>query len=119
VRRRCFGEGGLFSYLGTRDGAEAVRRAAAGDPTARAALEAMAYQIAKAVAEMAAVLLGRVDAVLVTGGMAHAEALVADLRRRVGWIAPVVLHPGEDELQALAEGALRALAGAEPVLAYG
>jgi butyrate kinase len=79
----------------------------------------MAYQIAKAVAEMAAVLRGKVDAVLLTGGMAHAPWLVNEVRSRVAWVAPVEVYPGEDELLALAEGAWRVLSGEEPVRSYG
>jgi butyrate kinase len=119
LRRRLFGDGGLFSYLGTRDVAEALQRAAAGDAQAGLVLEAMTYQVAKALAEMAAVLEGRLDAVLLTGGMAHAQAIVEAIRRRVTWIGPVLAYPGEDELRALAEGALRVLAGEEPALCYG
>jgi butyrate kinase len=119
VRRRLLGSGGLFSYLGTRDLGAALRRAEAGDDAARAALEAMAYQAAKAVAGMAAALLGRVAAVLLTGGMVRAAPFAEDLRGRVEWIAPVAVYPGEDELLALAEGAERVLAGEEPARVYG
>lgn len=119
VRRRLFGEGGLWSHLGTRDLGEALTRASSGDERARLVLEAMAYQIAKAVADMAAALRGKVDAVLLTGGMAHAPWLVAEVRSRVAWIAPVEVYPGEDELLALAEGAWRVLSGEEPARDYG
>ena len=69
----------------------------------------MAYQIAKEIGAMAAVLHGRVDALLFTGGMAHSERLVSRLSEYVSWIAPVTVYPGEDELQALTEGVLRVL----------
>jgi len=118
VKKRIFGDGGLYSYLGTRDVREAAERAQRGDEKARSVLDAMAYQVAKAVGEMATVLLGRVDAVLLTGGAAHVEALVAAVRPRVAWIAPVVLYPGEDELLALAEGARRVLRGEERAKRY-
>jgi butyrate kinase len=114
VRRRLFGDGGLFSHLGTRDAREAVARAAAGDATAVLVVEAMAYQVAKSIGAMAVALEGRVDAVLLTGGMAHQAGVVEPIRRRVEWIAPVVTLPGEDELGALAGGALRVLSGEEP-----
>jgi len=65
------------------------------------------------------VLMGRVDALLITGGMAHSSRLVAAVRAAVGWIAPVTVYPGEDELQALAEGVLRVLRGEEPAREYG
>jgi butyrate kinase len=69
----------------------------------------MVYQIAKDIGAMATVLNGRLDAILLTGGMAHSQKLVDRLRPAIQWIAPVVVYPGEDELQALAEGALRVL----------
>ena len=119
LRRRLFGEGGLYSYLGTRDVREAAEQAARGDATAALVLDAMAYQIAKAVGEMAVALSGEVDAILLTGGAAHAGALVAAIRRRVEWIAPVFVYPGEDELAALAEGARRVLTGEEQPRRYG
>jgi len=111
--RHVFGDGGLFAYLGTRDLMEVERRMDGGDTQAAAVFEAMAYQIGKETGAMAAVLEGKVDAVLVTGGMAHSERLVAQLRGYVEWIAPVVVYPGEDELRALAEGVFRVLDGEE------
>jgi len=78
----------------------------------------MAYQVSKAVGELATVLEGKVDAVLLTGGAAHREALVDAIRRRVQWIAPVFVYPGEDELLALAEGAQRVVAGEERAKTY-
>ncbi len=118
VRRRLFGDGGLFSLLGTRDAREAVARAAGGDAAAALAVEAMCLQVAKSVGALAAALGGRVDAVILTGGMAHDPAVVEPVRRRVEWIAPVVVLPGEDELQALVDGALRVLSGEEAARAY-
>jgi butyrate kinase len=111
--RHVFGDGGLFAYLGTRDLMEVERRMDAGDAQAAAVFEAMAYQIGKEVGAMAAALEGEVDAVLVTGGMAHSERLVERLRGYVKWIAPVAVYPGEDELRALAEGVFRVLDGEE------
>jgi len=119
VKKRLFGDGGLYSYLGTRDVREASERAEQGDREARAVLDAMGYQVAKAVGEMAVVLRGRVDAVLLTGGAAHVKALVDAIEPRVAWIAPVVLYPGEDELLALAEGARRVVTGEERPKRYG
>ena len=133
--RHVFGDGGLFAYLGTRDLQEVERRIASGqgglgkagaefgnsgagvpetgDAKAAAIFEAMIYQIAKEAGAMAAVLEGKVDAVLVTGGMAHSERAVNRLRAFVQWIAPVAVFPGEDEFQALAEGVFRVLDGEE------
>jgi butyrate kinase len=111
--RKVFGEGGLFAYLGTRDLEEIEHRIDAGDKKAAAVYEAMIYQIAKETGAMAAVLEGRVDALLLTGGMAHSERLVGKLRKYIEWIAPITVYPGEDELQALAEGVFRVLKGEE------
>lgn len=111
--RMVFGEGGLFAYLGTRDLQEVERRIDAGDAQAHAVFEAMIYQIAKEIGAMAAVLQGKMDALLFTGGMTHSERLVRGLRSFVDWIAPVAVYPGEDELLALAEGAFRVLDGEE------
>ena len=111
--RMIFGEGGLFAYLGTRDLKEVERRIDGGDTKAAAVYEAMIYQVAKEIGAMAAVLEGRVDALLLTGGMAHSNRLVSRLQKYIEWIGPVKVHPGEDELQALAEGVFRVLAGEE------
>ena len=89
------------------------RRIEAGDSHAALIFDAMVYQTAKDIGAMATVLKGRVDAVLLTGGMAHSEKLVPKLREAIEWIAPVTVYPGEDELQALAEGAMRVLCGEE------
>src|SRR5215472_7953188 len=93
--RKVFGEGGLFAYLGTRDLKEVERRIDRGDQQAAVIYEAMIYQIAKEAGAMAAVLQGRVDAVLLTGGMAFSPRFVASLRAYLGWIGPIVVYPGE------------------------
>ncbi len=111
--RHVFGDGGLYAYLGTRDLKDVERRMDAGDREAAAVFEAMIYQIGKEAGAMAAVLEGKVDAVLVTGGMAHSDRVVARLRGHVDWIAPVKVYPGEDELRALADGVFRLLDGEE------
>ena len=113
VDRHLFGDGGLFAWLGTRDLMEVERRIEAGDARAAAVFEAMVYQIAKETGAMAAVLHGKVDAVLLTGGMAHSAPVLAQLRPQIEWIAPVTVYPGEDELRALAEGVFRVLDGEE------
>lgn len=109
VETLLFREGGLYSYLGTKDLVEVERRIDGGDQEASKVFAAMAYQIAKEIGAMAAALRGNVYAVLLTGGMAHSDRLTAALHEYASWIAPVVRYPGEDELQALAEGALRVL----------
>jgi butyrate kinase len=111
--RHVFGDGGMFAYLGTRDLMEVEQRMDAGDAEAAAVFEAMIYQTGKETGAMAAVLEGKVDAVLLTGGMARSERLVKRLRGQVEWMAPVVVYPGEDELRALAVGVFRVLDGEE------
>ena len=109
IEALLFRDGGLYSYLGTRDLVEVERRITTGDGKATTVFQAMVYQIAKEIGAMAAVLCGRVDAILFTGGMAQSERLVSLLAERVKWIAPIVAYPGEDELRALTEGVLRVL----------
>lgn len=111
--RKVFGDGGLYAYLGTRSLEEVERRIDAGDAQATLVFDAMVYQIAKQAGSMAAVLEGKVDALLLTGGMACSERLVSRLRAYLGFIAPIRVYPGEDELQALAEGVFRVLDGEE------
>ena len=113
IDRMVFGDGGLLAYLGTRDMKEVGRRIDAGDAEAGRVFEAMIYQIGKEAGAMAAVLKGAVDAVLLTGGMAHSERVVKPLTGYLEWIAPVKVYPGEDELKALAEGVFRVLNGEE------
>jgi butyrate kinase len=110
---------GFYSYLGTKDLSEVEKRIANGDDRAALVFNAMGYQIAKEIGALATVLQGRVDALLITGGMAHSARLVEAVKAAVGWIAPLSVYPGEDELQALAEGVLRVLCGEEPALEYG
>jgi butyrate kinase len=113
IDRHLFGDGGLFAYLGTRDMIEVERRIDAGDREAALIFDAMIHQIGKEAGAMAAVLKGKVDAVLLTGGIAHSERVVRQLRSYMEWIAPVRVYPGEDELRALAEGIFRVLSGEE------
>ena len=111
--QRVFRDGGVFSYLGTRDLREVEKRIEEGDEKAKLVFEAMVYQIAKDIGGFATGLYGKIDAILLTGGMAHSKKLIGDLRPAIEWIAPVKVYPGEDELQALAEGTLRVLKGEE------
>jgi butyrate kinase len=113
IDHKVFGDGGLYAYLGTRDLEEVERRIGTGDQQAALVFDAMIYQIAKEAGAMAAVLEGKVDALLLTGGMAHSERAVTRLRGYLEWIAPIRVYPGEDELQALAEGVFRVLDGEE------
>jgi len=109
---------GIYSYLGTKDFSAVERDIEAGNDKARSVAEAMAYQVAKEIGAMATVLNGAVDLVVITGGMAHAQAFTEMIRKRVSFIAPVKIIPGEEELEALAAGALRVLRGEAKALKY-
>lgn len=119
VRRLIVGRGGLMAYLGTNDAREVVELIEQGDEQARLVYEAISYQIAKEIGSAATVLRGNVDAIVLTGGLAYDQTyLVEWIRQRVQFIAPVLVYPGEDELLALAQGALRVLNGQEAALEY-
>jgi len=111
-------EGGLYDHLGTKDLREAEKMAADGNDYADLVLNAMAYQIAKEIGAMATVLKGKVDYIIITGGMAYSERLIKDVTDRVQFIAPIIVKPGENELEALAFGALRAMKGEVPIKEY-
>jgi butyrate kinase len=115
VDRQIFGDGGLCAYLGTRDLVEIENRMDEADGKAAAVFAAMIYQIAKETGAMAVVLEGKIDAILLTGGMAWSERLLNRLRPQIDWIAPIAVYPGEDELRALADGVFRVLDGEEEV----
>lgn len=118
MRRMVMGRGGLVAYLGTTDAAAIEGRIARGDTYAAQVYEAMAYQIAKEISAMAAVLNGRVDAILLTGGLSRSDLLVGWIRQRVEFIAPVIVLGGEIEMRALAAGARRVLMGEETAKEY-
>jgi butyrate kinase len=110
--------GGMSAYLGTHDLRACERLIKEGDDFAALVLESMAYQVSKDIGAMVAVLEGRVDAILLTGGLAYSVRFTGAIKNRVGLIAPVLVYPGEDELRALAEGALRVLEGKERAKEY-
>jgi len=109
---------GLTGYLGTHDARDVERMIQNGDKNADLVFDAMAYQIAKELGSMAAVLKGQVDAIVLTGGLAYSRLLCERIIRRVEFIAPVKIYAGEDEMQALAEGAIRVLKGEEKAKIY-
>jgi len=115
--RRIAGRGGLVAHLGTNSLLEAERRARR-SKRARLVLDAMAYGVARAICAAAAALDGRVDAVAITGAMAGSRRLVNSIRRRVAFLGPVFMYPENLEMVALAEGALRVLAGREHSRVY-
>ena len=109
--RRIAGQAGLAAHLGTTDVKEIMARIDEGDAHARLIIDAMIYHTAKSIAAQGAVLCGHVDAILLTGGMAHSEYITSGLRRRVEFLAPMFVYPGEDEMEALALNALAVLQG--------
>ena len=118
VRRMVVGEGGFVGYLGTNSAKDVQERAQAGDNKARKIQEALFYQVAKLIGEMAVVFEGKVDAILLTGGLAYNEELEKYIKKKAGFIAPVFIYPGEDELEALAMNALRVARGEVEVKEY-
>jgi butyrate kinase len=118
VRSLVMGKGGLMAYLGTSSAEQIERRIAEGDEHARETYEAMAYQIAKEIGAMATVLHGKIHAVVLTGGLAQSSMLMNWTVKRVEYLAPIKVYPGEDEMQSLAMGALRALRKEEEPLEY-
>jgi len=111
VKKMITGQGGLVAHAGTNDAYEVEMKAKAGDEKAKLIQDAMAYNIAKWIGASAAVLKGKVDAIILTGGIAHNPDLVDYIKDMVGFIAPVVVYPGEDEMQALAMNGLMVLKG--------
>ena len=118
VRRILTRESGVFGYLGTKDIRQAERRASEGDNLANLVLQALVYQVAKAIGAMATVVEGNVDGIIITGGVANSEYIASAIEKRVKSIAPVFIEPGEKELLALAQGALRVLCGEEVAKDY-
>ena len=118
VYGKMVGKGGFNAYLGTNDIREVTKQADGGDEKAIEAKQAFLLQVAKDIGSMACVLNGKVDQIIVTGGIAYGADVVAALKERAEWIAPFTVYPGEDELLALAQGALRVLNGEEEAKAY-
>ncbi|MCL6570488.1 MAG: butyrate kinase, partial [Bacillus sp. (in: Bacteria)] len=113
IMKKLVGQGGLVGYLGTNDAVKVEKRIEAGDSEALLVYDAMAYQVAKEIGAASAVLSGKVDAIVLTGGLAYGKGFVKSITDRINWIADVIVQPGENELQALAEGAFRILRGEE------
>ncbi|MFV0366235.1 MAG: butyrate kinase [Mangrovibacterium sp.] len=111
MKKKIVGNGGFVAHLGTNQALEVVQRANSGDAYAKLVMDAMCYQVAKEIGAAATVLKGKVDGIILTGGIAYNEAMVDYIRNRVGFIAPVTVYPGEDEMEALTRITLSALKG--------
>lgn len=118
LKKMVCGQGGLAAHLGTTDVQAIQKQIDEGDEHARLILESMIYHIAKAVGGAAVALWGKVDAILLTGGIAYSDYITTRLKERVSFLAPVFIYPGEDELEALALNGLGALRGELPIQEY-
>ncbi len=118
LMKKMVGNGGLVAHLGTNDLREVQKMIEAGNEKAKLVFEGLALQVAKEIGSRAAVLMGKVDAIVLTGGLAYSDMLVERIRERVSYIAEIKVYPGEDEMMALAEGALRVLKGEEEANIY-
>ena len=112
-KKRIRGKGGLLAYLGTTDGRKIEELYIEGDEKVKLVYDAMAYQISKYIGWLAPVLNGEVNAIIITGGLAHSKLLTDMVIPRVNFIAPVTVMPGECEMEALAGGGMRILSGDE------
>ena len=118
VRKMITGKGGIVAYLGTNNANDVEKRVNNGDDAATKVYEAMAYQISKEIGAYAVVLKGKIDAIILTGGLAYSDLIVKWIKERVEFLAPVSVYPGEDEMWALAENVLFALKGELPIKEY-
>lgn len=118
VKKMLNGKGGLIAHLGTNDVVTIARKAEEGEEPYKGVLDAMLYTVAKQVGAMYVALRGKLDAIILTGGIAHSNYCVRVLREQIDYLAPIVLMPGEDEMGALAFNALGALKGELPLQVY-
>ena len=118
MKKKVRGEGGLYSYMNTFDAREVEEKINNGDEYAKLIYDAMALQIAKSIGELATVVNGDVDAIIITGGIAYSKYMTESIKNRVKFIAHVEILPGENELEALAFGGLRVLKGEEEARIY-
>jgi butyrate kinase len=113
IMKKIKGKGGLVAYLNTNDVREVLNRIKQGDKKAKLILEAMAYQVAKEIGAGVTVLKGQIDAIILTGGIAYANEFINMVKDRISFLSLVMIYPGEEEMLALCNGALRVLKGEE------
>lgn len=118
VAKMVNGNGGFNAYLGTNDMRDVIKLAQEGDAKAKLVMDAFHYQLCKEIGAMAVVLGGKVDQIILTGGIAYGEVTQKTMTDAVSFLAPVTIYPGEDELLALAQGALRVVNGEEKAMEY-
>ena len=118
VKKMITGKGGYMAYLGTNKAEDVEELAKKGDAKAKLLRDALIYQIAKEIGAMATVLAGRIDGILLTGGLAYSDSLMKDLAKRINFLGPLYIYPGEDEIRALAYNGLRVLQEKADILQY-
>ncbi|NLH77578.1 MAG: butyrate kinase [Acidobacteria bacterium] len=118
LKKKLTGRGGMVAHLGTNDMRETLKRVAAGDQQAALVFEAMVLTVAKQIGACAAVLKGRVDGIVLTGGLAHAAEFIDGIKDHVAFLAPIFVFPGENEMAALAEAGRRVLGGEDEARTY-
>jgi butyrate kinase len=118
INKMLIGQGGLCAHMGTNSALEVSKMVEAGDPKATLIFDAMAYQVSKFIGEMAVVLKGKIDAILITGGVAYDKWFTGRIIERVEWIAPVHIFPGENEMDALAMNGPQIIEGKAEVKEY-
>lgn len=118
VYKKLVGKGGFVAYANTNDARDLIKLSQEGDEKGSLIFNAFIYQIAKEIGSMAVVLDGEVDAIVLTGGIAYSDYVTNAINKKVKWIAPMVVYGGEDELLALAQGAIRVLDGVEEAKIY-
>lgn len=117
IKKMLTGQGGLVAYVNSTDMKQLLIDAKT-DPKIAEVMDAFHYQIAKEIGAMAAAMCGQIDQIILTGGVAYGRESVEAITKHVGWIAPITVYPGEDELLALTQGALRVLKGEEKLMEY-
>ena len=118
LKKRISGRAGLTAHLGTTDVPVIIKSIEEGDKKAELVLDAMIYNVAKAIGGAATVLCGKIDAILLTGGIAYSDYVISRLKKRISFLAPIHIYPGENEMESLAFNALGALKGELPIQIY-
>ncbi|MEJ8555156.1 butyrate kinase [Tepidibacter sp. Z1-5] len=118
IKKKIKGNGGIVAYLGTNDAREVEAMIEEGNEKAKLIYQAMAYQVAKEIGACATVLKGKVDAIVLTGGIAYSKMMVEWIKERISFIGDIKVYAGEDEMTALAQGGLRVLKGEEEAKTY-
>ncbi len=118
LKKRISGRAGLTAHLGTTDIPAIIKSIEEGDKKAELILDAMIYNVAKTIGGAATVLCGKVDAILLTGGIAYSDYVISRLKKRISFLAPIHIYPGENEMESLAFNAIGALKGELPIQVY-